>query len=55
VALGAITDEGKGVVLELFQELLTGPVRAFENFLLVASEVDGLDTSGLLCHGKGRS
>lgn len=78
VTLGAVADEGKSVVLEVFllgkrwvlaidssqrrrntskttyQELLTRPVGALENDLLVASEVDGLlATDLLLLHKAG--
>jgi len=45
VALGAITDEGKGVVLEVLLELLTGPIGTLVDILLDTGEVNGLDTT----------
>lgn len=46
VTLGAVADQGKGVVLEVLLELLTGPVLTLVDGLLVISEGDGLNTAG---------
>jgi hypothetical protein len=47
VALGAVADEGEGVVLEVLLELGDGPVAALVDDLLGAGEVEGLDTTRL--------
>ena len=48
VALGAIADEGEGVVLEVVLELGQGPVTPLVDDLLRASEVKSLDSTSLL-------
>ena len=47
MALGAVADESKGVILEVVVKFGEGPVRALVNDLLSASEVEGLDTTRL--------
>jgi len=48
VALGAVTDESEGVVLEVLLELGDGPVGTLVDDLLGTSEVKSLDTTSLL-------
>ena len=45
VTLGSVTDDGEGVVLEDFVELLLGEVGTFPDGLLSAGEVEGFDTA----------
>lgn len=45
MTLGAVTDEGKGVILEELLELLTGPIGTLVDILLDTGEVNGLDTT----------
>ena len=45
VALGAVTDESKGVVLEVLLELGQRPVTPLVHDLLRTREVKGLDTA----------
>ena len=47
MALGAIADESKSVILEVVVKLGEGPIRALVNDLLGASEVESLDTTRL--------
>ena len=47
VALRAVADESKSVILEVVVKLGEGPIRALVNDLLGASEVESLDTTRL--------
>ena len=47
MALGAVADEGEGVVLEVLLELGDGPVAALVDDLLGAVKVEGLDAARL--------
>lgn len=47
VALGAVTDESKGVVLKVIVQFGERPVRALVNDLLGTSKVKGLDATCL--------
>lgn len=52
MTLGAIADEGEGVVLEVVLELLEGPVCTLEDLLLFVSEAESLDTAARLLSKK---
>ena len=45
MTLGAIADEGEGVVFEVVVKLCEGPVAAFIDDLLRARKVEGLDAT----------
>jgi len=48
MSLRAVTNEGKGVVLEVILELGEGPVTAFVNGFFCASKIKGLHTASTL-------
>lgn len=45
VALRAVTNEGKSVVLKVIKKLLAGPVRSLVNNLFNTTKVDGLEAT----------
>lgn len=48
MTLGAIANEGKGIVFEILLELGQGPVATLVDDLLGSSKIESLDASGTL-------
>lgn len=55
MTLGAVADEGEGVVLEVGLQLVEGPVGTFEDLLIFVSEAESLNATARLLGKEERT